>query len=86
MQMQKIAHVNKRGLAEIADNLRAYHKFGDRLTQSNISAWAESAEDSFNNGNGCEFEIRSFDALRGEDIVVRISREGYDIEEVEVDA
>ncbi len=47
-----------------------------------LRAWAADAEDHFNEGNGCYFEIRSFDSASGSAVEVSITAEGYDIEEI----
>ena len=45
-----------------------------------LRAWAADAEDHFNGGNGCYFEIRSFDSTSGSPVEVTITVEGYDVE------
>lgn len=47
-----------------------------------LNAWAQSAEESYNNGNGCCFEIRGMDSKNGTPVVVTITQDGYDIEEL----
>ena len=47
-----------------------------------LRAWAADAEDHFNEGNGCYFQIRSFDSASGSAVEVSITAEGYDIEEI----
>ena len=49
-----------------------------------LRAWAADAEDHCNEGNGCYFEIRSFDSASasGSAVEVSITAEGYDIEEI----
>jgi hypothetical protein len=44
-----------------------------------LSAWAKEAEDHFNNGNGCYFEIRSFDSNSGTPVEVVITPDGYEV-------
>jgi hypothetical protein len=79
----RIAHINANGLEQIAEVLGQYHKLGrGYFTQSMLNAWAANAEDHFNNGSGCYFEIRSFDSNSGAPVEVTITSEGYDVEEV----
>ena len=79
----QVAHINANGLNQIAEALGQYHKLGrDHFTQSMLNAWASDAEDHFNDGNGCHFEIRSFDSNSGAPVEVTITSEGYDVEEV----
>jgi len=82
MQLQ-VARINANGLEQIAAALGQYHKLGrDHFTPAMLSAWATAAEDHFNNGNGCHFEIRSFDTNSGSPVEVTITTEGYDVEDV----
>lgn len=79
----QVAHINANGLNQIAEALAQYHKLGrDHFTQSMLDAWASDAEDHFNDGNGCYFEIRSFDTNNGSPVEVTITAEGYDVVEV----
>ena len=73
------AVINDRGMKQIADALREHHKLEDRFTPSMLAAWAEDAEQSFGNGNGCRFEIRATDTKAGVPIVVDIDPDGYDV-------
>lgn len=81
MQFQ-VARININGLEQIAAALGQYHKLGrDHFTLAMLHAWATDAEDHFNNGCGCYFEIRSFDTKSGSPVEVTITSEGYDIED-----
>lgn len=82
----QVAHINADGLAQIAEALDKHHKLGrDHFTPSMLAAWASEAEDHFNDGNGCYFEIRSFDSTSGSPVEVNITFEGYEVEEVNDD-
>lgn len=77
----QVAHINTIGLNQIATALGRHHKLGqDHFTASMLRAWAADAEDHFNNGAGCYFEIRSFDSVSGSPVEVTISADGYDVE------
>ena len=77
----KIARINESGMQQIADALGTHHKLGrDHFTPSMLAAWASNAEDSYNNGTGCEFEIRGMDTKSGAPVIVVISPDGYDTE------
>lgn len=77
----QVAHINENGLQQIAAALGEYHKLGrDHFTPEMLRAWAADAEDHFNGGNGCYFEIRSFDSTSGSPVEVTITVEGYDVE------
>ena len=79
----QVAHINANGLNQIAEALGKYHKLGrDHFTPAMLNAWATDAEDSFSNGNGCEFEIRGMDSASGSPGVVVITAEGFGVEEV----
>ncbi len=79
----QVARINANGLEQIADALGQHHKLGrDHFTPSMLNAWASDAEDHFNDGNGCYFEIRSFDSTSGAPVEVTITAEGYDLEEI----
>ena len=79
----QIAHINVNGLNQIAEALGRHHKLGrDHFTPSMLNAWATDAEDHFNQGNGCYFEIRSFDTKIGTAVEVLITSDGYDIEDL----
>lgn len=77
-----IARINDIGMAQIADALGQYHK-ARHFTQAMLAAWAEAAEDSFNNGSGCYFEIPGFDSNIGCPVEVTITDAGFDLETVE---
>ena len=79
----QVARINANGLEQIAAALGKYHKLGrDHFTPTMLGAWATDAEDHFNDGNGCYFEIRAWDSNSGSPVEVTISAEGYDVEEV----
>ena len=76
----QVARINVDGLNQIAEALGMYHKLGrDHFTLDMLNAWATDAEDNFNNGNGCYFEIRSFDTKSGIAVEISITADGYDI-------
>lgn len=77
----QVAHINTNGLNQIAAALGLYHKLGqDRFTAAMLNAWAAEAEESFDNGNGMCFEIKSWDSTSGRTELVTITANGYDIE------
>jgi hypothetical protein len=79
----KVAHINTNGLNQIQKALGQYHKLGvDHFTDTMLMAWAAEAEDHFDNGNGCYFEIKSWDSVRGRPEVVEIDEGGYDVETI----
>jgi hypothetical protein len=76
----QVAHINTKGLIQIHQALGQNHKLGaDHFTPAMLSAWAKEAEDHFNDGNGCYFEIRSFDSNSGAPVEVVITPGGYDV-------
>ena len=81
-----IAYINANGLVQIAEALGQYHKLGrDYFTPSMLSAWATEAEQSFANGNGCQFEISEWHSMSKTPVVVYISPEGYDVEQITIE-
>lgn len=79
----KIAHINTKGLIQIHQALGKHHKLGaSHFTPSMLNAWAQEAEDHFNNGNGCYFEIRGTDSNSGSPVEISIEQDGYDVENV----
>jgi hypothetical protein len=71
--------VNANGIEQIAAALGEFHRLGrDHFTADMLRAWAVDVETSHANGNGAEFEIRSFDSLSGAAVEVRIDAAGYD--------
>jgi hypothetical protein len=82
----QVAHINTKGLTQIHHALALHHKLGaDHFTPPMLSAWAKEAEDHFNNGNGCYFEIRSFDSNSGAPVEVVITPGGYEVADVNDD-
>jgi hypothetical protein len=82
----QVAHINTKGLIQIHQALGQNHKLGaDHFTPAMLSAWAEQAEDHFNNGNGCYIEIRSFDSNSGAPVEVVITQDGYEVADVNDD-
>ena len=82
----QVAHINTKGLIQIHQALGQHHKLGaDHFTPQMLNAWAQEAEDHFNNGSGCYFEIRGFDTNSGSPVVVTISEEGFDVTNVNDD-
>lgn len=74
--------INTNGLQQIKNALGQFHKLGaDHFTEDMLHAWAADVEQSFDNGNGAAFEIRSFDSITGRPEVVFITPDGYDIQE-----
>ncbi len=77
----QVAHINTNGLTQIAAALGVSHKLGqDHFTATMLNAWAAEAEESFDNGNGMCFEIKSWDSATGRTEVVTITADGFDIE------
>jgi hypothetical protein len=78
----KTARINNYGLKQIASEIAKHHNLGgEHFTPSMIAAWAAEAEQSFMNGNGCQFEISRLDSVTGCPVVVSIGEEGFDVEE-----
>ena len=78
--MYQVAHINTTGLNQIAAALGQFHKLGqDHFTAAMLNAWAAEAEESFDNGNGMCFEIKSWDSTTGCTEAVTISAEGFDL-------
>lgn len=71
--------VNEIGMAEIAEFLRAEHKFGNELSWGCVSAWADWAEFQLGIGNPASIEIRACDAICGHAIEYRISDAGLSL-------
>lgn len=81
----QVAHINTNGITKIAAALGQFHKLGqDHFTAAMLHAWAAEAEQSFDNGNGMAFEIKSWDSITGHTEIVTIDSEGYDIEAVDL--
>lgn len=81
-QMQ-VARINENGMNQIADALGSYHKLGRaHFTRNMLEAWATEAENNFNDGKGCQFEIRATDSALGRAVEVAITADGYDVETV----
>lgn len=79
----RVAHINTNGLIQIHQALGQHHKLGfDHFTPNMLNAWAQAAEDSFNNGNGCSFEVSKLDSKTGAPVVVTITDDGYDVEDL----
>jgi hypothetical protein len=79
----QIARINAHGLNQIAEALGRHHKLGrEHFTPVMLNSWASDAEDHFNDGNGCYFEIRSFDTNSGSSVEFIVTPEGYDVEQV----
>jgi hypothetical protein len=77
----QVAHINTNGLNQIAAALGQFHKLGqDHFTPAMLNAWAAESENSFENGNGMCFEIKSWDSTTGRTEVVTISANGFDTE------
>ncbi|MCR6481053.1 hypothetical protein NU688_33185 [Variovorax sp. ZS18.2.2] len=77
------AHINTNGLNQIAAALGLFHKLGhDHFTAAMLGAWAAEAEESFANGNGMCFEIKSWDSVTGRPEVVTVTTDGFDVETV----
>lgn len=76
----QVAHINTNGINQIAAALGQSHKLGkDHFTTAMLNAWAAEAEQSFDNGCGMCFEIKSWDSTTGLTEVVTITSDGYDI-------
>jgi hypothetical protein len=82
----QVARINEAGLKQIADALGRHHKLGrDHFTESMLMAWAQEAEDHFNDCGVCYFEIRSFDSNSGGPVVVSIDAAGFEIEVLNIE-
>ncbi len=68
--------VNETGLAELAEFLRDNHKSGHKFGPSELSAWATSAEQNADDGNGPMVEIGAAYSVTGAPICYRISAAG----------
>ncbi len=79
----QIAYINTNGINQISAALGQYHKLGqDHFTAAMLRAWAADAEESFGNGNGMCFEIKSWDSNSGHTELVTISSDGYDVKTI----
>lgn len=79
----KTVTINANGIEQIARALGQHHKFGRRyFTLSMLAAWAGDAERNFAQGNDCSIEIRGADARLGAPVVVTITPEGYELQEM----
>ncbi|AXW09996.1 hypothetical protein CJO90_05655 [Ralstonia solanacearum] len=79
----RIAFLNANGVNQIAEALGKYHRLGrDHFTDSMLCAWANEAEAHFAAGNGCHVEISRFDSVSGHPVVVEITPDGYDVEDI----
>lgn len=65
---------------QTAAALGLYHKLGqDHFTAAMLNAWAAEAEESFDNGCGMCFEIKSWDSTSGHTELVTITADGFEI-------
>jgi hypothetical protein len=82
----QVAHINTKGLIQISQALGQHHKLGaDHFTPAMLNAWAEEAENHFNDGEGCYIEIRSFDSNSGAAVEVVITPDGYEVADINGD-
>ena len=72
----EVTTVNEIGLAELAEFLRDNHQSGDKFGPSELSAWATSAEQNADDGNGPMIEIGVAYSVTGAPICYRISEAG----------
>jgi hypothetical protein len=85
------ARVNDVGLMEIKKALLDHHKLSidkegciiDNWTPDQLRAWAQDVEDSFNNGNGANFEIIGSEASDRKTHLIEITEAGFDVFEVD---
>lgn len=78
----KVARINPNGLEQISAALAKHHVLGaEHFTSPMVGAWAAEAEQSFDNGNGCQFEIAARQSITGAPVIVPITSEGFDVEE-----
>lgn len=72
--------INKTGMDEIAEFIRANHKDGERLADDPrvIAAWAGEAEESLDNGNPPMIEIRAYDSVSGVPVEFTVSERGIE--------
>ena len=78
------ARINTIGMEQIAVALGEHHKLGrDHFTPAMLQAWAVNAEQSYDSGSGCCFEIKSWDSVTGAPVVVTIGSEGFDLVKAE---
>lgn len=78
--------INENGLNQIHAHLAASHKLGgDHFTRDMLLAWAADAERNMNDDGRGEFEIRAWDSVSGSTELCRITGEGFDAEETEIE-
>lgn len=81
----QVARINKIGLAQIAEAIAQHHKYSwVSRSQRMLNIWAKHAEYHFELGyEGCQFEISRFNTVTGQPVIVEITKEGYDVIEVD---
>lgn len=78
--------INENGLNQIHAHLAASHKLGgDHFTRDMLLAWAAHAERNLSEYGAAEFEIRAWDSVSGHTELCRITGEGFDAEETEIE-
>lgn len=79
----KTCVINSIGLTTIRDLLGTYHKLGyEHFTDSMLRKWAEEAENHYNDGLGCYFQIKYCDSKIGYTVELHIDADGYDLRDV----
>lgn len=78
--------INENGLNQIRAHLSASHKLGgDHFTRDMLLAWAADAERNMNDAGHGAFEILAWDSASGHTELCRITEEGFDAEETEIE-
>lgn len=78
--------INAQGLKEIHVFLSENHKLGgDHFDEKMLEAWAEKAEFQLAEGNPACIEIASHNSVSGHAVEYRISDDGIDSREIDID-
>ena len=79
--------VNKNGLDQIAQFLRTYHKNGALLSEvkDTLHAYARKVEFSLSENDRADFEISASNSINGWTELCRITQDGLDSTEIEID-
>lgn len=81
MEIYTVNDAGQQYLHELLPTI-AKHARDNGLDDSQISAYCAEIEESLNNGNGPQFEIRSFDAISGHTEVHELESSMIDVTEI----
>lgn len=77
---------NENGLSQIHAHLSSLHKLGgDHFTRDMLLAWAADAERNMNDAGQPAFEISAWDSVSGRTELCRITDDGFDKEETNIE-